>query len=406
MFNNKIHSIIIASAAVAALSIPEAASAVLISRPTPAPPRVIHEPAPPAQPGVNPLEATAQAVTVRWYDRSTTEQKFVVYKRDQNGAWQVINQVPTRNVAGMSGDYSYLDTDHSVSGQCYMIAAVDESGRAGYTQEQCTVRPDPSRFPQTYPASTKKWYGLNNKNDGTGDLCYSAPNLCLTHENQTFGVNLDWQEHSGLWKIEAQGGPHLMQGQAVALRVWGGGWLKYGHETWGIDLVLSDTPSYEWYVLSGPPGSSIYPDYALWNSAAKDYLVEAHRTWGVSLKWYQETQSPPPPPPPPPPSGVKTLVAYNCISEQRPLEMWVSDYTAGGGWTDMGQLDSQYASGGCPQTGQPFTFTPKSGHQYEVRSVDYQASGCSNDPTNGGCWRSDTTFVGDANGQVVSTTIG
>lgn len=405
MFNKELYSIIIASAAVAALAIPEAASAVLISRPTLSSVRAIYIPTP-APPGVYPLEVTAQAVNVRWYDRSTTEQKFVVYKRDQSGAWHVINQAPTRNVAGMSGDYSYLDTDHSVSGQCYMIAAVDEWGGAGYTQEQCTVRPDPSRFPQAYPASTKQWYGLDNKNDGTGDLYNSARNLSLTHENQTTGVDLNWQTNPALWKIEAQGGPNLMHGQAVALRVWGGGWLKYGNETWGVDLVLSETPSYEWYVLGNTPGSTIdNGSFVLWNSAANDYLVSGDQTFGVSLDWYKKTQ-PSEPPPSSSPSGVKTFVAYNCISEQRPLEMWVSDLTAGGGWTDMGQLDSQYASGGCPQTGSPFTFTPTSGHAYEVRSVDYQASGCSNDPTNGGCWRSDTTFVGDANGQVVSTDIG
>ncbi len=402
MLNNKIHSLIIAFAAVAALSIPEAASAVLIARPTPGP--VASIPAP-ASPGMYPLQATAQAVNVRWYDRSTTEQRFVVYKRGQNGSWQVINQIPTRNVTGESGDYSYLDTDHSVSGQCYMIAAVAESSGAGYTQELCTVRPDQTQFPQTDPASTEKWYGLSNTNDGIGDLYNSARDLSLTHENQTFGVDLDWQTNQALWKIEAQGGPKLMHGQAVALRVWGGGWLKYGNETWGIDLVLSETPVYEWYVLGNTPGSTLdNGSFALWNSAAKDYLVAGHRSIGASLDWYKETQSPPPTPLSSP-SGVKTFVVYNCISEERPLEMWVSDLTAGGRWTDMGQLDSQYVNGGCPQRGMPFTFKPVSGHKYEVRSVDYQAGGCSNDPTTGGCWRSDTTFVGDTNGQVVSTDV-
>jgi hypothetical protein len=406
MFNNKIHSIIIGCAAVAALSTPATASAVFISRPTLGPVASIP---PPAQPGAYPLQASAQAVNVRWYDRSTTEQKFVVYKRGLNGAWEVIDQVPTRSMAGESGNYSYLDTDHSVSGQCYMMAAVAESSGAGYTQEECTVRPDPSRFPQTDPASTEKWWGLNNANDGTGELYNSAEGLGgnLTNENQTFGVDLDWSYNAGLWKIEAQGGPQVMRGQAVALRVWGGGWLKYGNETYGISLVLSDTPSYEWYVLgSTPPGSKIsWERFALWNSAAKDYLVAGHRSIGASLDWQKETQSSPPPTTQPP-SGVKTFVAYNCILEERPLEMWVLDLTAGGGWNDLGQLDSNYANGGCPLTGLPFTFTPKSGHKYEVRSVDYQASGCPNDPNDEAeCLRSKTTFVGDANGQVKSTKI-
>lgn len=91
-----------------------------------------------------------------------------------------------------------------------------------------------------------------------------------------------------------------MFGQAVALRVWGGGWLEYGHETWGVDLVLSNTPSYEWYVLSGNlrPGVAIdsrpspYADeFALWDSRAKTYLITRYQTWGVSLDWYRQNSS-------------------------------------------------------------------------------------------------------------------
>ncbi len=88
-----------------------------------------------------------------------------------------------------------------------------------------------------------------------------------------------------------------MRGQAVALRVWGGGWLKYGNETWGVDLVLSDTPSYEWYVVGGTPGIPIdNGPWALCNNAAHDYLVYGDQTWGVNLNWYQKTLPPPPAP--------------------------------------------------------------------------------------------------------------
>jgi hypothetical protein len=348
------------------------------------------------------------AVTIRWYDRSSNEQKFVLYKRALTGAWRAIYQVPTRDSAGTGANYTYVDSDRTVSGQCYMIAAVNQDG-GGFTKEQCTVRPDPSRFPQNIPPKVKQWYGLSNVNDGTGNLQTGVRSsyTSLTHANQTFGVDLDWSKYPALWKIEAQGGPHVMYGQAVALRIWGGGWLKYGNQTWGVDLQLSSTPSYEWYVVGGVPGNPIdNGEFALWNNATHDYLVVSHQTWGVGLNWYQKTLPPPPPTPPPPPHGVKTFVAYNCISEQRPLEMWVADLSAGTGYADMGRLDSQYAAGGCPGTGQPWTFAPKSGHQYLVRSVDYAAPGCSNDPSIADCWRSQTTFIGDAAGQVVSTTIG
>ena len=120
-----------------------------------------------------------------------------------------------------------------------MVAAVDSFG-SGNTQEECTGRPDPSRFPQTVPASDKQWYGLSNMNDGTGDLSNGPRGShSLIYSHETFGVDLSWAGGPALWKIEAQGGPHVMYGQAVALRVWGGGWLAYGNETFGVDVALS-----------------------------------------------------------------------------------------------------------------------------------------------------------------------
>jgi hypothetical protein len=365
-------------------------------------------PPPPDAPGTYPLEPSRYAVIVRWFDRSDDEQTFTVYRRNASGGWQLVHQEPTRDVAG-GGDYAWTDTDTSMSGQCYMIAASNGDGSSG-SSEECTVRPDPDRFPLSIPASTQQWYGLSNTNDGTGYLQNSARSdgVLLHWSHQTFGVDLDWTDGSSLWRVEAQGGPQLMKGQAVALRVWGGGWLKYGHETWGVDLQLSDTPVYEWYALGGQPGQELTDSsgFALWNSSAKDYLVAGHQTFGVSLNWYQQTLPKPPPPPPPPPAGVKTFVAYNCISEDRPVEMWVEDFSAGTGWVDKGRLDAQWSpEGGCPATGQPWTFSPTPGHAYLVESVDDLAPGCSNDPTIG-CDRSDPPFTGDAHGQVVSTTIG
>ncbi len=81
-------------------------------------------PSGPLAPGLYPLAASARAVTVDWYDRSTNEQQFVVYKRDLQGDWQQVYEVPSRNVAEPDGNYSWVDTDTSVSGQCYSAAAV------------------------------------------------------------------------------------------------------------------------------------------------------------------------------------------------------------------------------------------------------------------------------------------
>ncbi len=248
-------------------------------------------PSGPISPGLHQLQASSGSVTVGWYDRSTDEQKFVVYKRNLQGAWQQVYEVASSDVGSADGDYYWVDNDHSVSGQCYMVAAVNANG-AGDTSEECAVRPDASRFPQSVPSAVKQWFGLSNINDGTGDLFNSPRNRSLYHSNQTFGVDLDYTDHPALWKIEAQGGPHVMYGQAVALRVWGGGWLKYGNETWGVDLQLSSTPAYQWYVVGAPAGNPIdQGEFALWNSANNAYLIASHQTWGVSLDWKKPADS-------------------------------------------------------------------------------------------------------------------
>jgi hypothetical protein len=123
-----------------------------------------------------------------------------------------------------------------------------------------------------------------------------------------------------------------MKGEAVAIKVWGGGWLKYGHQTWGVDLQLSPTPVYEWYAigLQGDISESTRAGYdlgdggtfALWNSAAQAYLVHGDQTFGVDLKWYKVGGgSPTPTPTPPPPHGVKSESVLNCSVEEQPVEV-------------------------------------------------------------------------------------
>ncbi len=241
----------------------------------------------PEVPGIFPLQTSQYSVVVSWYDRSTDELAFIVYRRDAQGNWQNVHEVATHDEAGQGEDYSWVDTDRNQSGQCYRIAAAGLIA-SGYSGEQCTVRPDPSQFPQSVPAATRQWYGLSGANGGTGTLQTdkrdSDTNLVWSDSDWT-SVALDWSEGPSLWKVQAQGGPQVMYGQAVALRVWGGGWLKYGVQGLGVDLQFSDTPSYEWYVLGEPPGTSIPDgqDFAVWDSAAHDYLVFGHETWGVSL---------------------------------------------------------------------------------------------------------------------------
>jgi hypothetical protein len=368
-----------------------------------------------AFPGLYPLEASASSVTVKWYDRSDVELGFKVFRRDTSGSWQLVYQVATRDMPGTGTDYTWVDTSTDLSGQCYIIAAYNDEA-TGYTGEQCTVRPDPSRFPQAVGGAAVQWSGLSNTNDGTGDLVNTNIEYDLLHSSQTFGVDLDWG-NSSLWRVEAQGGPHLMKGQAVALRVWGGGWLKYGHQTWGVDLQLSDTPVYEWYAigLQGDPSESTWAGhdledggtFALWNSSAQAYLVHGHQTWGVDLNWYRVGGSNPTPTPTPTPQGVKTEQVLNCAVDQQPVEVWIADQTAGQGFVDLGSLDPQYGDAGCPADGSvPIAFSPISGHHYLLVATDSTLPACgSNDPQQDACRKMAVQFDGDANGYTRTDTV-
>jgi hypothetical protein len=361
-------------------------------------------------PGLSPLRATAASVTVSWSDRSTDELGFKVFRRDLAGNWRLVDQVATRDVRGTGDDYTWVDTSTDLSGQCYQIAAYNTIA-SGDTDEECTVRPDPSRFPLLVPYA-QEWSGLSDTNDGTGALLNIDNNQQLQYADGTFwhGVNLKWG-NSSLWRIEAQGGPRLMKGQAVALKVWGGGWLAYGNQTWGVDLQFSPTPVYEWYAIgrrndasdSSWAGSDLEDGgtFALWNSSAHAYLLASYQTWGVSLNWSNKVGGSSSPTPSPTQLGVKTVQVFNCTSYQEPAEVVVKDLTTGSGYVDLGGAYwSGDSDGFCPASGSlPFTFSPQSGHQYALYVTQNGACGDLNpDPQDPACIDETTSFVGDANG--------
>jgi hypothetical protein len=353
------------------------------------------------------LTTFVSSVAVNWVDPATNESTFLVQKRDGSGNWQTIQQVPTRNTISQGDPYTWMDTDRSQSGQCYRVAATNNVSTS-YSAERCTVRPDASRFPQNVPAGAVEWSGLSSVNDGTGTLLNHANNQHLYFSSRLLGVDLDFQDSPSLWKVEAQGGPQLMKGQAVALRVWGGGWLKTGSPVFGIGLDLDlNTPSYEWYVVGGgSPGTPLNSGtFALWNSVRSDYLVYdgGAGTGVVKLLWYGQTGGTPPPT-----QGVKTYRLFNCSVQQHAVEVWVADQTAGGAFVDRGSVNQQYGPGGCVAPGSvPFTFTPVSGHHYRVVATDRTLPACGgiDNPQVGACQKMVTEFNGDASGYTRTDTV-
>ena len=370
-------------------------------------------PGPPKAPGLCPLQASQSQVMVSWYNQADNASSFIVYSLDSHGNQQQVDEVPAHTGTQASELYSWTDTGTDQSGQCYIVAAVNSQGK-GDSPMECTVRPNPSLPDASVVriSPTLQWSGLTSTNDGTGQLINgdhgSADNLIW--KKNTFslfpfhcgcGVDLAFTSKTSLWKVQAIGGPVIMYGEAVALRVWGGGWLEYAHQTWGVSLHLVSTPVYQWYLLGQTPGTTIDTSgFALWNSAVNDFLIEHGQTYVPDIEWLKRTL--PTGPPPTTSGGVRQVVAYNCYSEDRPLEMWADDETAGTGWTDMGIVQTGWSDDGCGETADDsWTFSPTSGHTYEVRAVDFDADGCSNDPTLGQCVVSSTPgIVGNPNGGV------
>jgi hypothetical protein len=387
---------------------------------------------PAAAPGFFPLQAAAGGVTVTWSDRSDNETSFVVQKLNVIGdQWVDIYSTMTQDSPGTSGSYSYTDTDTSRSGQCYRIRALNLTSLrdAGTTDQECTVRPDPARFPQAIPDSAFQWAGFSRVNGATdNDMANESRSFehYLWGGDQTWGVNLDWYESPGPWIVQSElsgGGPNIMLGQAVAIGVDDGHsiqWLRHGHETFGVDLVLSSTPSYEWYII-GDKGADtanagqVMDDgiHALWNSDAHAYLVAGDQTFGVNLDWFDPSAPPPGggiTQPPAAASGVGQLRVFNCDAAQHAVSVWIKD--GGGSFQQAGAGPLPYqgdpATGGCAaKDSQPLIFTPTGQHAYQVVITDPRQAGCTaDDPTNNACVEESRTITGNPGGAIETTTVG
>jgi hypothetical protein len=378
-------------------------------------------------PSMGVTSVTASSLTVSFVDRSSNEAKFTIQKRTASGGWKTVQIINSVDTLGINHPYTWVDYETAISGQCYQVYATNAYGQNLISQERCGVRPDPARFPQTVPDAVVQWNGLSQVNDGTGTLYNKVAMQHLYHDDHTFDVDLSFRDTASLWRVKAQGGPHLMMGQQLALRVWGGGWLERdnGFIAPGVGLTLDmDTPAYEWYAV-GNYNNSIYFDvtlntalFALWNSDKGDFLIYDPQAGNASgLGWYKDflARTNPPPPgggepvaqPPLAQSGVGFLRMFNCAAAGRPVTVWVNDN--GGGFQNKGPLayQSDAATGCVAKDSTPFTLTTVNAHSYQVVVTDRLQTGCTtDDPANNACIVQSTTFTGNPAGAIETTTVG
>lgn len=116
----------------------------------------------------------------------------------------------------------------------------------------------------------------------------------LIYKEREYGINLDWGDldpATAAVNVLRQGSDTtpIRYGELVAIRVRGGGYLRYGKRDYGINLKWSDDPVYEWQIAGS--GSSTGTDVRLGdavglvNNTAGDTLFYDPRRYGINLKW-------------------------------------------------------------------------------------------------------------------------
>jgi hypothetical protein len=175
-------------------------------------------------------------------------------------------------------------TDNNGSGATYEVDKTLPQGAVTHGQQPFGGNPA-LWFQNTYSLASEF------KRQGNGlyqDLIYG---------NETFGVDLNWYTptfvdfYRAEWQFVRQPVSHATAGipateQVALYDVASEKYLMAEYEEFGIDLIWTNTPIYQWQVAVGVPNPTTgYYRTGLYNTAEHGYLIEHTRTWGVDLSW-------------------------------------------------------------------------------------------------------------------------
>ncbi|MDO8213964.1 hypothetical protein [Conexibacter sp. CPCC 206217] len=114
--------------------------------------------------------------------------------------------------------------------------------------------------------------------------------------SRTFGVDLVWRSYSTQWQfIPKPPAPNVRDHRRYAIdptanvAIFNSArnqYLVYGHETFGINLQWSRSPSFQWKVNTRRDDSAA----SLFNTVANDYVVYGERSFGINLMWLKDVQ--------------------------------------------------------------------------------------------------------------------
>jgi hypothetical protein len=103
---------------------------------------------------------------------------------------------------------------------------------------------------------------------------------------QAFGINLVWSTvGSNDVAFERQGGGTINYGEPVAMRISGGGYVKYEQRPFGINLVWSTSPHYEWVIQGGSGPVPLGTRLRLHNTVEDDDVIYCKRPHVINLAW-------------------------------------------------------------------------------------------------------------------------
>jgi hypothetical protein len=130
---------------------------------------------------------------------------------------------------------------------------------------------------------------------GTGYTLYNVTDKeNVRYGDRKWGINLVWDKKNDLKNIKlvAQGNATgaIKYGDKVAIHVEKGGYLKYQKRDYGINIVWSTAPVYEFVVTGGAKGTAVPTNatVGLYNAVENDFLVYAERPVGINIRWYKD----------------------------------------------------------------------------------------------------------------------
>jgi len=109
---------------------------------------------------------------------------------------------------------------------------------------------------------------------------------------RSMGINLVWDSgaNNNVRFSKQTGSGDVKYGEPIAVSMSGGGFLKYEKTRFGINLVYSSTPAYEWRIGGGEPNQSVkFGDrFALLSDVEHDAMIYGKRPVGINLVWMKD----------------------------------------------------------------------------------------------------------------------